>query len=307
MTAPTIQIVEADVLAMVPSMFDGLDSLITDFPYSPYVHANAVSADRGGVGYVRREFGFEGLTPELQVHAVRIMKRMRRWSIVFSDFESAHTWIAAATGRTIEGRALDYCRWVQNDEGVEALPTAWIRWSQPQKSGDRPTQGGESVLHFHREGGKHFSAPGNVISYDRKCLRGSDKHPTEKPLDLMLDLVSWYSDPGECVVDICAGAGTTALACRLLGRDCVAVERNRLEDGSRAPWIDVAKRRVMLTAWTPRDRDRAVEWCTTTHEKATAFLAQPRAKPVNGRHPDEKTRARAQRRLADVQRVAACL
>ena len=80
----------------------------------------------------------------------------------------------------------------------------------------------------------------------RRALRGQDKHPTEKPLDLMLDLVSWFSDPGELVLDPCAGSGTTALACRLLGRSCLALERDEA-------W---ARRAASRAEGTLSDRDR---------------------------------------------------
>lgn len=42
-----------------------------------------------------------------------------------------------------------------------------------------------------------------------------------KPLWLMRALVRDYTRPGDLVVDPCAGAGTTALACRLEGRRCI--------------------------------------------------------------------------------------
>jgi hypothetical protein len=111
----------------------------------------------------------------------------------------------------------------------------------------------------------------------------------------MLSIVSAYSDPGESVVDPCAGAGTTALACRLLGRSCLALERDPV-------WAAAAEARVAGVLSVARDLDRAREWCATTYEEASRT---PTPKAPDG--SDVKTWERAQRRIADVERVAAFL
>ena len=118
-------------------------------------------------------------------------------------------------------------------------------------------------------------------------MRGSEKHPTQKPLDLMLTLVSAFSDPGETVLDVCAGAGTTALACRLLGRDCIAIERDRT-------WAAEASSRETRSL-ALRDHARAVEWVECVEKEAAEFRAQKTATPP--------ALERAKRRVEDAQRV----
>jgi len=49
-------------------------------------------------------------------------------------------------------------------------------------------------------------------------------HPTQKPLQLMLMVVECSTDEGDWVLDPFAGSGTTAVACKLLNRNCVAIE-----------------------------------------------------------------------------------
>lgn len=44
------------------------------------------------------------------------------------------------------------------------------------------------------------------------------KHPTEKPLDMLLDIVETSSRPGDLVLDCFLGRGTTAVAAQRLGR-----------------------------------------------------------------------------------------
>ncbi len=52
-------------------------------------------------------------------------------------------------------------------------------------------------------------------------------HPTQKPLELMLECVALASKPGDVVLDAFAGSGTTGVACLRLGRGFVGIERER--------------------------------------------------------------------------------
>ena len=120
------------------------------------------------------------------------------------------------------------------------------------------------------------------MSLEHTCLRGDGKHKTEKPLDQLLDLVSYFSDPGETVFDPCAGSGTTGLACKLLGRQFVGLE----VDGA---WVEHANRRI--AAATPggplpadRDQTRLDKWKKSQEaqaadrERVEAHTAEVRAK-----------------------------
>jgi len=279
-----IQIVHADALTIPPASLAGFDVMITDPPYSAHVHENAASAGtlgEGSRGWHRRDLGFAHLSPELRAHVARLAESVRRWSVIFSDHEGTFLWRGFVSNNGLGPT-----------EYIRLVP--WVRWSQPQKSGDRPGSQSEAVLHFHAPGAKHWNGPGSLTHYARKCMRGAEKHPTEKPLDLLLDMVSWFSDPGENVIDPCAGAGTTALACKLLGRGCAAIE-------AQEAWAAHATAR--LATFSDRDRTKAAEWCESTTEEAGASLAKPPAADGS----DVKTRARAQRRLDDVERVRAWL
>lgn len=52
------------------------------------------------------------------------------------------------------------------------------------------------------------------------------KHPTQKPLSLIKDLISKHSNKGDVVLDSFAGTGTTAHACIVLERDFIVIENN---------------------------------------------------------------------------------
>lgn len=281
-------------------LFASCDVQLTDFPYSPHVHEKATSygALTGGMGVHARDLGFNALTPELRILGALAAASVKRWTVVFTDHEGAGAWRDAFDAADVEN--------------VRTVP--WIRWSQAQLSGDRPCSGSELVLVAHAAGGrtrggklkplkKRWNGPGSLVEFetnetlpklDRRCMRGQDKHPTEKPIDLMLDLVCYFSDPGETVLDLCAGAATTALACRLLGRSCIAIELD-------ADWArqGASRARARLSL---RDRARAQEWCESVLVEASG-VPYPKAKDGS----DVRTWERAQRRIADVGRVAGAL
>lgn len=51
-------------------------------------------------------------------------------------------------------------------------------------------------------------------------------YPTAKPLKLLERIVQMTTDPGDLVLDPVAGSGTTGVACKNLGRQCVLMDQN---------------------------------------------------------------------------------
>lgn len=64
-------------------------------------------------------------------------------------------------------------------------------------------------------------------------------HPTEKPVDLLKELVLTYTNEGELVLDNCMGSGTTGVACKELGRDFIGIEKNSI-------YFETAKSRILV-------------------------------------------------------------
>lgn len=50
-------------------------------------------------------------------------------------------------------------------------------------------------------------------------------HPTQKPVALFEYLIRTYTNPGDLVLDNCAGSGTTAIACIKSDRDYILIEK----------------------------------------------------------------------------------
>lgn len=62
----------------------------------------------------------------------------------------------------------------------------------------------------------------NVLQFDRVA---TELHPTQKPVDLMEFLIIKSSSEGEVVLDPFAGSGTTGVACKMLKRNYICIEK----------------------------------------------------------------------------------
>ena len=65
-------------------------------------------------------------------------------------------------------------------------------------------------------------------------------HPTQKPVALFEYLIKTYTNEGDLVLDNCAGSGTTAVACKELGRDYICIEKEK-------EYFDIACDRISQT------------------------------------------------------------
>lgn len=83
----------------------------------------------------------------------------------------------------------------------------------------------ELILHFSKGKGlpPQRRNAGNVLPY--KPVRNG-KHPTEKPVDLMKDLISVVCPPEGVVLDPFAGSGATGVAAAELGLSFIGIERS---------------------------------------------------------------------------------
>lgn len=65
------------------------------------------------------------------------------------------------------------------------------------------------------------------------------EHPTQKPQLLMEWVIASYTKPGQIVLDIAAGSGTTGLAARALNRSALLIELN-------PAYVELSRRRLGL-------------------------------------------------------------
>jgi hypothetical protein len=237
----------------------------TDPPYSPRVHVGMASCAAHGArkGVRQRDAGFAALSPELRAYLAAASSAASRWTLVYSDIEGAGAWAAELRRHVRTVLCAD------TEDAPLGGPLPWLRWSMPQLSGDRPPSGGEVVVLGHGPGKMHWGGPGNLVALCHAAERGEGKHPTAKPLDQALDLVAWFSDPGDLWYDPCAGRGTFGVACALLGRDYFGTEVDPKEAALGAARIQEAQQGRL----NKRDTERLRRWLTSIGAEAVEAVA----------------------------------
>lgn len=143
---------------------------------------------------------------------------------------------------------------------IEHLKYEWI-WEKPKATGHlnckkQPLKAHENVLVFYKEQcnftpqmteGVRYSPNGGKSKKDNygdfAAVRENDGslryprsiqqftaesgiHPTQKPVALFEYLIKTYTNPGETVLDNCAGSGTTAIAALNTGRGYICIEKD---------------------------------------------------------------------------------
>lgn len=208
-----------DPLTGLASLADkSVDVTITDPPYSEHTHAKQwVGAALTERGARRVKMSHTGLTfahvdpVQAAEVALQVARVTRRWGLIFTDLEGIAIWTMVTANA-----GLDYVRTCIWDKVNGA----------PQFTGDRPAAGAEAIVVVHQPGRKSWNGGGrrNVFRYEANGERGDKPHPTTKPLPLMRELVSLFSDPGETILDPFAGSGSTGVACIQLDRNFVGWE-----------------------------------------------------------------------------------
>jgi site-specific DNA-methyltransferase (adenine-specific) len=97
---------------------------------------------------------------------------------------------------------------------------------KPTKSGGKP-----SVSNLLHDNSMVALKKTYIESYPKSILRFNKEHssqrlhPTQKPVALFEYLIKTYTNEGDLVLDNCAGSGTTGVACKMLGRNYILIEK----------------------------------------------------------------------------------
>lgn len=190
-----------------------VDHVITDPPFSDYVHANAMRGTSRG-GSEAKVLDFEPMTPErMEFVGAAIATITRKWALIFCNVEIAHLW----------ARALDR-------GGLRPMRIgAWVKpGAMPQFSGDRPSVGFEAIVIAHGLGPSSWNGGGRAALWTHPPAgrEGPALHATQKPFGLLAQLVRDFTDRGDLICDPFMGSGTTGAAALHLGRSFIGWERD---------------------------------------------------------------------------------
>jgi site-specific DNA-methyltransferase (adenine-specific) len=231
-----------DCLEILPTL-GPVDAVITD---PPYCSGAATEAGRGSATHqgLRSEtmrsgrfqwFGADNMT------TAGLCELLRSMCVRAPVHES--------------GSILSFCDWRMVTMLAPAMESAgwrlrnlliWDKGHFGAGTGFRPRH--EMVIHLTKRAPVFHSASlGNVLPHSRV---GADReHPTEKPVELIEDMLRVVSPDGGAVLDPFMGSGTTGVACAKLGRKFIGVEIDpryfeiacrRIEEAYRQPDLFIA-------------------------------------------------------------------
>jgi DNA modification methylase len=85
--------------------------------------------------------------------------------------------------------------------------------------------------------------PRSVVKFS-KHPETEDLHPNQKPVALYEYLILTYTNPGDTVLDITAGSGTTGEAAVKTGRNAILIEKDPV-------YFETTQRRIELVQAQP--------------------------------------------------------
>lgn len=80
--------------------------------------------------------------------------------------------------------------------------------------------------------------PTSILTFSNEQQKNK-LHPTQKPVALCEYLINTYTNPGELVLDNCAGSGTTGVACQNTNRNFILIEKEQ-------KYIEIIKNRLNM-------------------------------------------------------------
>lgn len=205
-------------------IIESANHCISDPPYEKEAHRKDRRVMRKD-GLVAGALSFDAMSEDLRQFVCNEVKRITEgWFIAFCQAEAVSYWRDC-----IEAAGMKY-----------KAPMIWVKPDgMPQFNGQGPGMGYESMtaawsgkgISKWNGGGRHgvFIVP--------KGESERNVHETQKPIKLMSDLVSLFSNKDETVLDPFMGSASTGVACVKLGRKFIGIELDE-------KYFDIACRRI---------------------------------------------------------------
>lgn len=221
--AEGVVVYQGDMLEVLPAL-GTFDAIISDPPYEDELHNAMGRIKRTDGQEMIHTLGFEGINASRQDVAKAVASASSGWAILFCLAEGVRAW----------------------RDDLQALGAKWdttLAWVKPDASprfnGQGAARGFEcAVTVWCGKGHRSWNGGGRRGVFVHPVNTGRQgEHPTEKPIPLMCDLVSLYTDEGESICDPFMGSGSTGVAAVKLGRSFVGIERD-------PKWFDLSCRRL---------------------------------------------------------------
>ncbi len=190
-----------------------LDAIITDPPYGISGRQDEVAITVDGHAPFKRQFGEwdNEWSPRFLLEQANRLLRPGGALIAFM----AHEWIPEYLQTPLDQKKLGV--WVKTNPAPRVRPGyqhGTEFWCWQVKAGRAPTWNGG------------FTQNNAIVTPNARAMEGQLVHPTQKPIAIIKGFVDRHSNPGDMVCDPFLGSGTTARACKDLGRRFVGCDIN---------------------------------------------------------------------------------
>ena len=220
----------AVLFSQEPYTADLITNSTTNLPFSyrmiweKNVHANALNAKDAPVNLYEDITIFTKKHDSNQIHPLR------------SYFANLYGFINATKGEIIEsvGERADHCfrfnspqfslctietyRALQEKYKIDRLE-CFKSYEELERADHRFKQSTEPTFNL----AKNERSKSNILKYAKP---NDGKHPTQKPVPLLVDLIQTFSNPGDLVVDLTAGSGSTCVAADRTERRFIGIEKD---------------------------------------------------------------------------------
>jgi site-specific DNA-methyltransferase (adenine-specific) len=235
MSAVTLHL--GDCLAIMPTLPpQSVDAIITDLPYGTTACAwDEVIPFAPMWAEVKRVLKPRGVfvTTASQPFTSKLVMSNLEW------FKYSWVWNKHLAGNGIlaDHQPLkiheDVCTFSRNGHDYHPQKTKGLgRWKGGIKDKHGTFGNAESKVVWNNE-----YKPVSILDFSGASMRIDRTHPTQKPVALYEYLILTYTNPGDTVLDICAGSGTTGVAAILTGRNAILIEKD-------AGYFAIAERRI---------------------------------------------------------------
>lgn len=192
-----------------------ISSVITDPPYASGAFDEAQRQQGLQQGVVREDWfvgdgmgtaGLVWLLRSLSFEAARVL-RDGGWFVVFADWRQV-----ANLGPALESSGLRWRSLIVWDKGAGGLGL-----------GFRPQH--EMIIALSKGTPEPLDPSATNVLRCKRVAAGDKQHPTQKPVDLLRQLIKATTPEGGTVLDPFCGSGSTLIAAATLGRSSIGIDR----------------------------------------------------------------------------------
>jgi DNA modification methylase len=202
-----------------------IDQIILDSPYGALDHQMTWGTTRKRNLNGGWQFETMDLNTEMYRKLLRVLKPGgHMFSFMPSSKSDTHEYIENQIQLAVEAG------WTFNSQ--------WV-WDKKQMGMGYNGRSRHELIHFFSKEKRRLHPPGHAMRRTPDVLRHNrehkkwKRHETQKPIELIAELIEFSTLPGEVVLDPCAGSLSTAAAALQTGRNSISIEidKNMIHTG----------------------------------------------------------------------------